>query len=833
MGTRIKRSCFSVLSIVFIPAVILVSGLHKEAFAQQVPLDGSTIAKYVDQLPDIPQVSAAAPFTVSACEFKANVLPSTFAPAVGAYAGTWVWGYKTGTACPDVAQSTFIGPLITANRGAEATVTYKNQLGTAAASHLMSYIVDQTIHWANPNGLACSMMTLDCVTNPADPCCQKYTGFIPTVPHLHGGQTPSEFDGGPDQWFTATGLRGQGYRSAVPTTPDATVYKYPNAQEPALLWFHEHSLGVTRLGVYSGLLGAYLISDPASEPANLPEMVPAVIIDRMFDTQGQFYFPATGVNPGPHPFWIPEFFGDIIVVNGKAWPIKDVQPRRYRVMFINGSNARFYELYLQTGVGAAGPPFWVVATDGGYLDAPVSVAGPGSGTKLLLAPGERYQAIIDFSAYAGQTLTLLNSANTPYPGGGPIDPATNAQVMQFRVSGAAVPDASCNPAAGGCTRPVPLVRLANPATGAEAAGVTVNKRRLLTLNESAGPAGPLISMINNTRWAGRRGNTNDSIPGSSQLVGNYLTELPQIGSTEVWEFANLTDDAHPIHIHLVQFQLVNRQLFDAGTYKTDYGALFPGGTYIPEYGPPKDYNSTPKLGGNPDVVPYLQGGTMIPKPEEAGWKDTFVMFPGQVTRVIVRWAPQNMAVGTPTPGNRTVYGFDATGQAQISVDKDNKSAGGPGYVIHCHIFDHEDNEFMRPYIPVASSNNVITIDAPAPSGSGGGGGGGCFIATAAYGSYLDPHVKVLRDFRDRRLMTNTLGQSFVALYYRYSPPVADFISRHPALRGVTRIVLTPIVYAVAYPLLFLLLMALCVIITARNAVLRGRRRTCAGLTGTA
>jgi spore coat protein A, manganese oxidase len=221
----------------------------------------------------------------------------------------------------------------------------------------------------------CSAKSVDCVSNPTDPCCQAYSGPIPVAVHLHGGEVPSEFDGGPEQWFTFDGVRGSGYRSALTTTIDAAVYQYPNNQEPAPLWFHDHALGATRLNVYSGLAGAYLLTDPSTEPSNLPGLIPLVVQDRMFDTNGQLLFPATGVNPDVHPFWIPEFFGDVIAVNGKAWPVKTVEPRRYRLLLLNGSNARFYEMALQAAGGAPGPSFWVMGTDGGYLDKPVLSVG--------------------------------------------------------------------------------------------------------------------------------------------------------------------------------------------------------------------------------------------------------------------------------------------------------------------------------------------------------------------------------------------------------------------------------------------------------------------------
>jgi spore coat protein A, manganese oxidase len=191
---------------------------------------------------------------------------------------------------------------------------------------------------------------------------------------------------------------------------------------------------------------------------------------------------------------------------------------------------------------------------------------------------------------------------------------------------------------------------------------------------------------------------NTKFDGTLSPNSGGINELPQVGSTELWEIVNLTPDAHPIHVHLVQYQIVNRQMFNMTQYLNAYNGAFPattfqdpltgqqvsypGGVYIPAYGPPMPYNSTAKLGGNPDVAPYLQNNVIPPDPNEAGWKNTIKMFPGQVTRIVVRWAPQDVPVNEVQAGTN-LYPFDPT--------------VGPGYVWHCHIVDHEDNEMMRPY----------------------------------------------------------------------------------------------------------------------------------------
>ena len=226
--------------------------------------------------------------------------------------------------------------------------------------------------------------------------------------------------------------------------------------------------------------------------------------------------------------------------------------------------------------------------------------------------------------------------------------------------------------------------------------MSIDKYRMLTLVEVEGDGGPLHPILNNTLWGGIRPSSNTEMPGLVQLGPNFLSELPQVGSTERWDIINMTADAHPIHLHLVQFQLMNRQNcnigsnFDTGAidpkgYRYLYNSLFPEGKYLADYGPPLDYNklnAAGAIGGNPDVTPFLQNAPEPPQPWEVGWKDTFKMLPGQVTRIIARWAPQDLTTSAVGAGLNK-YAFDPT--------------SGPGYVWHCHIVDHEDNEMMRPY----------------------------------------------------------------------------------------------------------------------------------------
>jgi FtsP/CotA-like multicopper oxidase with cupredoxin domain len=432
----------------------------------------------------------------------------------------------------------------------------------------------------------------------------------------------------------------------------------------------------------------------------------------MFDTNGQLFFPNAGINP-EHPFWVPEFEGDVICVNGKVWPKLTLADKRYAFWFLNGSNARTYEFSLVDPVtDLPGPAMWVIGTDGGLLDAPVKI-DPAL-AKLVMMPGERYLVMMDFAGfgpgdgpgYSGEWL-MRNTAKTPFPAGVAPGGTTTGRIMKFVVDPAStLPDEPFDVAAaatlrGGAGQPPAIENLG---------AATVNKVRQLTLNEVMGAGGPLAALVNNSKWAGTDRLDFTPIPNSDGSI-TYYSELPKEGETELWEIVNITADAHPIHLHLVQFQLMNRQRFNVNKYSGDYAAAF-GGVYIPEYGPPLAYDqglvhpvyNVPILGGNPDVGAlkkggrplYLQGPVKPPLPEEAGWKDTVIMYPGEVTRIMVRWAPTDLPANTPAAD--AWFPFDPN--------------GGHGYVWHCHIIDHEDNEMMRPDAVIV---NWTGSNAPDPA----------------------------------------------------------------------------------------------------------------------
>src|SRR5262249_2251796 len=295
------------------------------------------------------------------------------------------------------------------------------------------------------------------------------------------------------------------------------IYTYPNGQEATTLWFHDHVLGMTRLNIYAGLAGFYLIRDPydtgiAGTGLNLPAEpyeIELCVQDRQFDTNGQWFFPSgipagvkgTPPNPEIHRFCIPEFFGDAMVVNGKTWPYLNVEPRRYRFRLLNGCNSRFLELRLaDSSSDRPGPAFWQIGTDGGLLDRPVALNDPRArdALRLFLPPAARADLIIDFAGLEGRTFTLRNSANAPYPSGDAPKLNTSGQVMQFWVN---LPlrgiDSSFDPALpratlrGGKDQPPAIVRLTLPELGVIAPAVTISKRRQLILNEVEGKGGPI------------------------------------------------------------------------------------------------------------------------------------------------------------------------------------------------------------------------------------------------------------------------------------------------------------------------------------------------------
>lgn len=593
------------------------------------PLDPKLIPKYTQELVIPPSflptictspVSGAVSYnyTVTMNQFKQQILPPEFNP-------TTVWGYggtiKDTSTGEEVKFQNAPGPTFEAVRDIPINVKWVNEI-TAP----YSLAVDPTIHWANPNNTP--MTPPPGGWPPFPPGVPEAQKDVPLVPHLHGGEQASMFDGNPEAWWTAKGLKGSRYIT--------DTFHYLNTQESTTLWYHDHALGVTRLNVVMGLAGFYILRDPAN-PLDYPGPlitsakyeVPIAIQDRSFNEDGSLNFPSEGDNPTIHPYWQPEFFGDTIMVNGRVWPNLNVDMTRYRFRLLNGSNARFYNLKFSNGM-----QFWQIGTDGGYLNKPVPL------TSLLISPGERADILVDFTEIpAGTKIILNNDANAPYPTGDAPDKDTTGQIMQFTVQHNDV--MTMPPKLPKKLRCEPVPKLQSPC-----------KRRVLTLYEIAGPNGPQMVTLNGQRWAAP------------------VSELPVVGSTEEWNIVNLTMDAHPIHLHLVQFKISCRQAFDVDAYTKDWLDL------NSDIGLPP-WMTTPKA---LCTGSYTTGDNQPPAANEAGWKDTVQAPPGEITRIRVRFAPQNVKASCP---GENLYPFDPS--------------KGPGYVWHCHILDHEDNDMMRPY----------------------------------------------------------------------------------------------------------------------------------------
>lgn len=418
---------------------------------------------------------------------------------------TRFWGY--GSSSP--------GPTFETRSGQGLLVEWVNELPEA---HLLP--IDHSIHGAEAD-----------------------KPDVRAVVHLHGAKAPPESDGYPENWY-------------VPGK--SAVCHYPNRQDATMLWYHDHTLGINRLNVFAGLFGVFLVRDEFEDSLNLPRgkyEIPLVIYDRVFDLDGQLNYPVSGDPKSP---WVPEVFGDAVLVNGKLFPYLEVGPRRYRFRVLNGANGRFFHLTLSRGPTSNGT-FHQIGTDQGLLPAPVPLQ------RLSIAPGERADLIVDFSSrdFSGAG------------GGNVILKNDNLNVMQFRVAPNGPRDTSVLPQT---LRPVPKIP--------ESSAV---KTRMLTLVEVTDLVQrPVRMLLNNVHWS------------------KPVTENPVLDSVEIWNLINTTDDAHPIHLHLVKFQILDRRSFSVADYWVK------------------------------NEIKYT-APAMPPEPGEAGWKDTVRADPGMVTRIIIRF----------------------------------------------------------------------------------------------------------------------------------------------------------------------------------------------------
>ena len=597
-------------------------------------------------------------YKIAVRQFQQRILPSP-------HPVTTVWSYGSvdfpGTAVDpatgELTGGSFHYPAFTieAAWNRDTQVIWRNQLVDANGDYLPHLLpVDPTLHWANPPGGAAGRDSRPTFAGTPGP----YTGPVPIVTHVHGAHTTEDSDGYAEAWylpdaenipagFARTGTFWDYFNDKYHHGWEYgdSSFKYPNDQRATTLWYHDHTLGMTRLNVYAGPAGFWLIrggpddvvldsrdGNPAKLPGPAPGVgdsplgdygeIPIAVQDRSFNGDGSLFYPDTRAFfdefTGPYipdspvaPIWNPEFFGNMMVVNGFAWPFLEVEPRRYRLRLLNGCNSRF--LILQFEHPAV--EVWQIGAEGGFLPAPVRLndhpypGSTGGGATVLLGLAERADLIVDFSAAAGSSFRLLNlGPDEPFGGGeigvdfDPSDPDSTGQVMEFRVGSGSVADP---------TTPPQFLQLPSLTPLGSEVGT-----QYLSLNEEAyEPADvPFAALL------GRFD------PGTGETTplswGDPITENPDVGEVEVWEMRNVTEDAHPIHIHQVQFEVVGREA----------------------------------IGGGPSVA-----GSNGPLPWETGRKDTVIAYPGEVTRVKAR--------------------FDLPGL----------------YVWHCHIVEHEDNEMMRPF----------------------------------------------------------------------------------------------------------------------------------------
>jgi len=615
-------------------------GLVKRAFAQ---LPGGTlppgdIPKYVTRLvvpPAMPGVFGPNKdrYRIAVRQFQQQILPPGFPP-------TAVWSYGS-VDYP----GTFNYPAFTieARWNKTVQVQWRNELVGASGNFLPHLLpVDQTLHWANPPGGNAGRDTRPIFASTPG----RYRGPVPLVTHVHGAHTTEDSDGFAEAWYlpearnipagyARTGTYYDTFKARYghDWAPGTATFRYRNDQRATTLWYHDHTLGMTRLNVYAGPAGFYLLRGgpddvvldsrtnmPAILPGPAPGVganpfgtyyeVPIAIQDRSFNADGSLFYPDTREFfdgwPGPYipdsdvsPIWNPEAFFNTMVVNGRTWPYLEVEQRRYRFRFLNGCNSRFLILKFDD----KRVDTWQIGAEGGFLPAPVHVNDldvGGLGGVLLMGLAERADVIVDFTRVPVNKSVLLTNLGPDEPFGGFPTPAadrkTTRQVMRFRVVPSKNADTSTPPQYLQLPTITPLVETTT---------------RQVSLNEEVSRHfdGPIAAKL------GTVGGDGSGFPLSWM---EPVTENPALGATEVWEMFNFTEDAHPIHIHVVQFQVVNREPIDGGP---------------------------------------IRG----PEPWETGFKDTVISYPGEITRVRAT--------------------FDIPGL----------------FVWHCHIVEHEDNEMMRPY----------------------------------------------------------------------------------------------------------------------------------------
>jgi len=746
-------------------AILAICALSVPAvFAQALPggtLDPLTIPKYVTPLvipPVMNDTGTANDYDIAVRQFQQQILPGGIWTGGGGLPATTVWSYGPAADTPPAiapvpaATSQFNYPAFTIEAtngpndmsGTTVTVDWINDLVDATGKYLpylIPGVVDQTLHWANPPGGESGRDS-----RGSDPV--PYDGPNPIVTHVHGAHVGPESDGYPEAWYLPnannipSGYATQGTLANAYSTDPAdnntfagfATFTYPNDQPSTTLWYHDHTLGMTRLNVYAGPAGFWLIRQndggedglgaasilPGPAPVagedpnfvttdrNKVREIPIVIQDRSFNADGSLFYPADraffeGIPPSDlqidfvpdsdiSPIWNPEAFFNVMVVNGVSWPELEVAPAIYRFRLLNGCNSRFLNLSMSRLNKKGRPnkeiPFFQIGAEQSVLPQVVEIVtgkatplipgvalwdrvnGPFKDQALLMGLAERADVLVDFRGLKNGTIIRMFNTAPDAPFGGfpdvPADPATTGQVMQFRVNSALLGQSPTDPVLADGVTPNPnaatdpwnvVLSLPDATDPANTSTPFVGERDLALIEEesevvcvnvdavtgaiiqddTATPDGLGGCVLTDTTMpaasvpfapkAAVLGVSGSTANPTVTLWSDPIDTNPSVDSTETWELWNWTVDGHPIHLHLVKFKVVNREPF------------------IPD----------PITG-----IPVLQG-PVLPAANEAGWKDTVIAYPGEVTRL-----------------NAT---FDIEGL----------------YVWHCHIVEHEDNEMMVPY----------------------------------------------------------------------------------------------------------------------------------------
>jgi spore coat protein A, manganese oxidase len=657
----------------------------KEAIAAfAVPtLDPAAVPKFVTPLlipPAMPRAGVLWTrdgltdyYEISMKQFQQQVLPSPLPM-------TTVWGYGPAKTLSPWAPKIWNAPSLTieANYHMPVRIKWINDLKDSNGNYLPHLLpVDPTLHWANPaGGVEQRDMRPRFETTPG-----PYQGPVPMVTHVHGAvAVGDESDGYAQAWYLPAAanidpsyaregawydfFKGKAWaHHRAAWGPGFATFHYPKGNRAGTRWYHDHTLGMTRLNVYAGAAGFYNVrGGPAGDlqvrdtrtghTAALPGPAPSAldqflgdrahheialaIQDRSFKEDGSLFYPDTraffdGItgpfigdpdNPAADiaPIWNPEFFGNTIMVNGNTWPFLNVEQRRYRFRFLNGCQARFLILEFS---GIPNVEVWQIGNEGGFLAAPVNLTSDHA-NRLPMGPAERADVIVDFTSVAAGNYVLANvGPDEPFGGGNAgtdfqaADTATTGLVMQWRVVGAAT----------SVDRSTPPQFLLLPAIAALPAATRTRRLALLEMM-SAFADGPAEARLGTV--AGDPSNNGPQVC-TPMAWGDAVTENPSVGDTEVWELYNATADAHPVHVHETLFEVVDRQPIVVTS--TDQGT----------------------------TMVQVTGVARRAEPWESGFKDTVVAYPGEVTRIKLR--------------------FTSAGQ----------------YAWHCHIVEHEDNEMMRPY----------------------------------------------------------------------------------------------------------------------------------------